>query len=355
MAAYYLLLIGLLTVCEGGLLQAHQRKAASAPRLLLQSQEDNLPANVPEVQLGPAIIAAQSRAAVQEEELNDDGDLTVDNPDEDDMPPSRGIVKRCKTTQSPSRRRRAREELIGAIARLQSAGVAVAALETPAIVQTHFHIITQSLNRGIVTRSQADNQINVLNAAYAAAGIQFTLASFTTYSRSKSVYQATRKSPTDFATRSSLRRGSAADLNIFTWAPSDGLLGWATFPNDYAANPAIDGVVVRFNTLPGGSYRLYNEGDTVVHEVGHWLGLYHTFEGGCRDGTDAGDQVADTPAERIPAYDCPAEGRDTCPDSPGADPLNNFMDYVTDPCMTSFTAGQAEKVVAAWLAWRDGK
>jgi hypothetical protein len=148
--------------------------------------------------------------------------------------------------------------------------------------------------------------------------------------------------------KSALHVGNAGVLNFYTNNAGGILLGWATFPFWYAGDPLMDGVVCLYSSLPGGSEVPYNEGDTGTHEVGHWLGLFHTFQGGCA--AVYNDFVADTPAERKPAFGCPV-GLDSCPKE-GIDPIENFMDYSDDPCMYKFTNGQSARMEALTLHYR---
>jgi hypothetical protein len=206
-------------------------------------------------------------------------------------------------------------------------------------IPVRWHVIRSgtAVSEGNIPDSMIQEQINVLNQAYAGTGFQFYLASIDRTTNS-SWYTGCYGSQ-ERKMKRALAIDPANNLNIYSCRPSGGILGYATFPNSYGESSYLHGVVLLDQSLPGGSAAPYNLGDTATHEVGHYLGLYHTFQGGC---TGNGDYVADTPAEASAAYGCPV-GRDTCSGG-GPDPIYNFMDYTDDACMYQFTSGQITRM-----------
>jgi len=198
-----------------------------------------------------------------------------------------------------------------------------------------FHVITDG-SQGAVSSNRLNQQINVMNNAFAGTGFSFYIDS-TEYVDNASWYSMGYNSTAEQNCKQALNISPETTLNFYVAGIGGGLLGWATFPSSLNSNPDMDGVVILNESLPGGSAAPYNQGQTGTHEVGHWLGLYHTFQGGCNGN---GDYVDDTPAERSPAYGCPT-GRDSCRNKAGLDPVTNYMDYTDDACMDHFTDCQA--------------
>lgn len=223
---------------------------------------------------------------------------------------------------------------------------------TGATINVYFHVINRGtgVSNGDITSTMITNQMNVLNNAYSRWGYTFNLVSVDRTTNS-TWYTAGPGTTAQTQMKNTLRKGTADDLNIYTNSPGGGLLGYATFPWSYTSNPKDDGVVLLYSSVPGGSAAPYNLGDTGTHEVGHWMGLYHTFQGGCS--TTAGDYVSDTPAEASPASGCPT-GRNTC-SAAGNDPITNFMDYTDDACMNTFTTGQDSRMDSMFTTYRFGK
>ncbi len=222
---------------------------------------------------------------------------------------------------------------------------------TGGTINVYWHVINNgsATANGNIPDSQITSQISVLNAAYASTGWQFNL---TAVDRTTNASWYTCAGGTcETQLKNALRRGTADDLNIYSNNMGGGLLGWATFPSSYAGNPTNDGVMVLYSSLPGGTAAPYNLGDTATHEVGHWMGLYHTFQGGCAKNVNGGDGVSDTPAEKSPAFGCPV-GRNSCANISGNDPITNFMDYTDDSCMDRFSTGQDTRMDSLFTTYR---
>ena len=126
----------------------------------------------------------------------------------------------------------------------------------------------------------------------------------------------------------------------------------------------LDGVVLDYRVLPGAANWEFDLGYTAVHEVGHWIGLLHTFQGGGAlsqarvDGCfPPGDEVADTDYERGPYFgpgsgnQCLAPMASSCPTG-GFNPIRNFMDYADDRCMSELTTGQDIRARSMMQAYR---
>lgn len=214
-------------------------------------------------------------------------------------------------------------------------------------IPTVFHVIRNSAGEGN-TRQDMQAQLDAMNVGFEGTGFQFASAGVTC-TVNNDWFPLPRIGTAQDEMKAALRQGNEATLNLYFTNLEDGLLGYATFPTSYASAPTDDGVVNLFSTVPGGATTPFNEGDTAVHEIGHWLNLFHTFQGFlCFDG----DGVDDTPNQRGPTSGCP-ERRNSCPLRRGLDPVLNFMDYSDDVCLSEFTPGQIERMQDAWIDFRD--
>ena len=224
-----------------------------------------------------------------------------------------------------------------------------------ASVPVYFHVVHDGPLADLTTE-QINAQIRVMNAGFSGAeggydtGFRFKLAGVTRTDNAAWLHHG-YGDKYEREMKRALHQGGRAALNIYA-TDAAGYLGWAYFPNLSDSRLYLDGIVVDWQSMPGTSTNpsyvgRYDLGKTATHEAGHWINLYHVFQGGCNNW---GDYVEDTPAQLVATFGCP-EGQDSCSE-PGLDSIHNYMDYSFDSCYTQFTKGQAARMQDAWLYYR---
>jgi hypothetical protein len=231
---------------------------------------------------------------------------------------------------------------------------------SPIVIDVAFHVLNlgPGIENGDLTDDLVRGQIAVMNDVYggrtggAPTRFSFQLVSID-HTTNAEWFDMTVGSPAEAAAKAALRTGGPGTLNIYSGGLAHSHLGWSTFPWQYQGHELGDSVVVAWVSVPGAndyvppSGYVYNRGITAVHEAGHWLGLLHTFQGGCNN---ANDHVEDTPAEAVPHFFCDVPV-DSCP-KPGLDPIHNVMDYTNDLCAVQFTNGQGARAGKEWTNFR---
>jgi len=205
------------------------------------------------------------------------------------------------------------------------------------VIPTFFHIFVPNARRKL-KKKQIERFVTILNRSFEPSPFSFKLISFENFvSRSfaSCSYTTEKKWKKPFHVKGT----NALNIYLCDMLETDGVDGYTYFPN--LAGKAIDGAAVTNVASYGALFTSY----AIVHEVGHWFGLLHTFSGSCTAGkrvvnglrVNDGDGVDDTPAHLSDTLRNVVEERkcyigqkiDTCRDTPGIDPgldpISNYM------------------------------
>ncbi len=223
-------------------------------------------------------------------------------------------------------------------------------------VKVWFHIIYQSNGTGNISDDVIEGQVEVLNQDFRAIAetmgsqgydtkINFELAGIT---RTQNDGWFTDSYFDEYSYKNALAKDQNQFINVYT-NDADGYLGYSYYPQD-SAGSTLDGIVLSYSAVGGrnNSFYPFDQGRTLVHEMGHYFGLTHTFEGStCTNSYSAGDLIVDTQAEITAHYGCSQSY--TCGT---ADPIYNYMNYTDDSCMVQFTSEQANRAVCSMVNYR---
>jgi len=225
------------------------------------------------------------------------------------------------------------------------------------IIPVVVHVIYRADGFGFVTEQRVVDQIAVLNEDFGGAmglgtdtSVEFELIDIT-YTANDGWF--TDSAEDELAYKSALGQDTSRYLNIYTNdAGGGGVLGYAYLPQG-SAGGVFDGVVMLHSTIGGrdNGFGQYDNGRTLVHEVGHYLGLAHTFapddSSACENTYSSGDLIVDTPPQAEPDSGCASTT--TC-GTPSA--IENFMNYSDDACMNEFTAEQTNRMICSLTSYR---
>ena len=218
------------------------------------------------------------------------------------------------------------------------------------IIYVIWHVLHSSNNVGNIPESSIVGQVDAMNYAYSSnnSNIAFVLDSI---NRVENDAWFEGWGPDDEGLdeqgMQALHYDPAHYLNIYSvqlWEAGGG--GYVTYgytysphTNNYPEDHWRQGFTIDYKVVYG---QQYYSSSTAPHEAGHYLGLYHTFQTDCNAPDDA---VADTPRHDS-EYVQTCSTQDTCPNDPGDDPVENYMNYSDDWCQTVFTPGQNDRMHA---------
>jgi hypothetical protein len=215
-------------------------------------------------------------------------------------------------------------------------------------IPVSFHVLYKTDGTGNIPDSDLQVQIDVLNSGFNTDDVNFKVSFYlASISRTQndSWFQLPAIGPVSSMIQNALTLDPAHVLNVYIGDVAAPNYGWSTFPWEYSESSKNHGIMLDYMVLPNGLFTEFNLGEALVHEVGHYFGLKHTFQDGCVSSGTGGDNVADTPAHIVPTLGvCPAFGTDTCPLVSGFDPNDNQMNYTSDLCRVGFTQGQIDRM-----------